>query len=262
VISIITYHRVALVPEEHDPRELATSPQLFEERMAYLARTGHQCVSLVEAVRRWREGEPQPRQGFVLTFDDGYRDLYRNVWPVLDRFGFGATVFLVAGCVGSQSDWEGQTGPSCAPMLSWAEARELARFGFTFGSHTLTHPRLTLLDDKRAWREIRQARVTIEDHLGVKVDLFSYPYGDFNAHIQRMVEESGHIAACGVDRGKWGIFNLWRAECASRESRVSFAFKVSGWYHQLLWLREESLLGGPLVRVLRRLRGTEITHQD
>lgn len=251
MISILLYHRIAQVSDQHDSRGLAVPPRLFERQMSYLHRAGYRCISLREAVRCRREGLRQPRKGFVLTFDDGYRDLYTNAWPILDRFGFTATVFLVAGRVGSQSDWEGQRGTSAVPLLSWTEGREFARLGLTFGSHTLTHPRLTLLNDERAMREIRQSKAIIEDHLGVQVDLFSYPYANFDARIQRMVAESGYIAACGVDRGAWGLFNLWRAECVSKESLLSFALKASGWHHQLIWFREQSLLGRLLRRTMR-----------
>lgn len=256
MISILLYHQIAQVPKQYDPLGLAVPPRLFEQQMAYLYRAGYRCLGLGEAVKYLRERKRQPRKSFVLTFDDGYQDLYYNVWPILDRFGFTATIFLVVGRAGCESDWEGQRGPSAAPLLSWTEARELAHIGFAFGSHTLTHPRLTLLDDKQAVREIQHSKAIMEDHLGVKVELFSYPYANFDARIQDMVAESGYIAACGTDRGAWGPFNLWRAHCASNGSRLSFALKADGWHHKLVWLREQSLLGRPLVRVFRCLRST------
>jgi peptidoglycan/xylan/chitin deacetylase (PgdA/CDA1 family) len=254
VISILLYHQIAQVPEQNDPRGLAVPPQLFEQQMAYLHQAGYCCLSLGEAVRYLQEGLHLPRKSAVLTFDDGYQNLHSNMWPILDRFGFTATIFLVAGRAGCWSDWEGQTGPYAAPLLSWAEARELAQAGFTFGSHTLNHPRLTLLDDKQAMHEIRDSKEMMEDHLGVKVDLFSYPCVNFDARIQRMVAKSGYIAACGIDRGAWGLFNLWRVGCLSKDSMLSFALKAGGWYYRRVWLREQSPLGRPLARLLRYMR--------
>lgn len=249
MISVLMYHQIAQIPAQHDLLGLTLPPQLFEQQMAYLHRAGYRSLGLDEAIRYWQKGRREPRKSFVLTFDDGYRDVYTNVWPILDRFGFTATIFLVVGRVGCQSDWD----EHAAPLLSWAEVRELAHSGFTFGSHTLTHPQLPRLDDKQVAREIRQSKAIMEDQLGVEVNLFSYPYTNSDLRIQRMVTESGYIAACGGDRGAWGLFNLWRAECVSKESRLSFALKADGWYHRLIWLREQSLLGRLLVRVYRYL---------
>jgi peptidoglycan/xylan/chitin deacetylase (PgdA/CDA1 family) len=229
--------------------------------MTYLYKAGYQCLRLGEALRCLQEGLPQPKRSFVLTFDDGYRDLYTTVWPILERFGFTATVFLVAGRAGCWSDWEGQSGPAAAPLLSWAEARELANLGLTFGCHTLTHPRLTDLDDRQARREIQESKLIIEDRLAVKVDAFSYPHHDSDARIMQIVAESGYNAACGGQRGGWEIFNLWRADCLRDEKRLSFALKADGRYYpriwQLIWLCERTHVGRTLfhkVRTLKRLR--------
>jgi peptidoglycan/xylan/chitin deacetylase (PgdA/CDA1 family) len=255
--TVFLYHRIAQLPEQHDPLGLAVLPELFEQQMVYLQQAGYQCLSLGEAVRRWRDGLAQPSKSFVLTFDDGYQDLYTNAWPVLERYGFTATVFLVTGRAGHESDWKGQTGPSAAPLLSWKEVRELSRLGLDFGSHTLSHPRLTSLDDEQAMCEILQSKAMIEDRSGVKIDLFSYPYSDFDNRIQRMVAESGYIAACGGDQGAWGLFNLWRAQCVNNEDWRSFSWKARGWHHRLIWLREQSCLGRPLRHIVRTFRESQ-----
>ena len=254
MLPILMYHSIAQVPEQYDPLGLAVPRKLFEQQMAALYRAGYRCLSLSDAVRRWRGGLSQPRKSFVLTFDDGYQNLYTEAWPILERYGFTATVFLVVGRMGRQSDWGQQVGPAATRLLSWAEARELSRLGVAFGSHTLTHPRLTLLDDARAEHEIRQSKALIEEHLGVGACLFSYPYGEFDTRIQRMVVESGYTAACGVDRGPWGLLNLWRAQCSSGTTLRAFGCKARGWHHRLIWLREQSCLRRPLRYVVRALK--------
>lgn len=238
VIPIFMYHQVGPIPEQHDPLGLATPPQQFERQMAYLYQKGYQCLSLGEAVYRLRTGQNQPEKSFVITFDDGYEDLYSTVWPILDKFGFTATIFLVAERVGGESDWEGQNGVSAGPLLSWGQIQELAARGFTFGSHTLTHPRLTSLEEKEAIRQLRHSKLILEDHLEVAVELFSYPYSDRSPHIQELVARSGYRAACGGDRGEWGLFNLWRAQCGRSENLLSFALKAKGWHEHFIRLHE------------------------
>jgi peptidoglycan/xylan/chitin deacetylase (PgdA/CDA1 family) len=254
MIPILLYHQIAEVPAEHDPLGLAVTPERFEQQMVYLYRAGYHCLSLTEAVHRLRHASPLLRKSFVITIDDGYRDIYTTVWPILDRYGFTATVFLVAGRSDCLSDWEGQCGLAAAPLLSWVQVRELASFGITFGGHTLTHPRLTTLDDEQALNEARQAKRLIEDNLRREVRFFSYPYHDYNDRIQGVVTEAGYDAACGGRRGRWGLFNLWRVDCKRNDNQLSFALKAGGKYHQYTWLREQTQCGRVLACTLRQLR--------
>lgn len=253
MIPILMYHQVAEVPRTLDPLGLAVPPAQFEQQMSYLARHAYLCLTLAEAVRHLREGGRPPAKSFVLTFDDGYRDAHLQACPILEKFGFTATVFLVAGRIGALSNWAGQEGARSGLLLSWAEARGLARRGFVLGSHTLSHPRLTRLDDQSAFEEIRNSRVLLQDHLDMQIDFFSYPYSNSNARIERLVESAGYIAACGGNSGPWSPFYLWRAPCLRDDTTVSFALKASGWYNRLIALRE-SAPGRLLRRSVRNLR--------
>lgn len=259
MIPILAYHQVAEIPKKLDPKCLAVTPDQFEQQMSYLTRNAYRCLSLPEAVRYIRKGERPPTRSFVLTFDDGYQDIHSVVSPVLERFGFTATIFLVAGRLGSPSNWVGQEGERSGLLLSWAEARELARRGFILGSHTLSHPRLSLLDDQSAIDEIRNSRVLLRDRLDIRVDLFSYPYCDTDARIEHLVQLAGYTAACAGDSGPWSLFHLWRTECRGDDTALAFSLKASGWYHKLIALRE-SIPGRLLRRSVRKLRGRPINY--
>jgi peptidoglycan/xylan/chitin deacetylase (PgdA/CDA1 family) len=235
---ILMYHQVAEVPRKLDPLGLAVPPAQFEQQMSYLARNGYLCLTLPEAVRHLRKGERAPARSFVLTFDDGYQNVHSRACPVLKKFGFTATVFLVAGRMGSPSNWAGQEGVRSGLLLTWAEAQDLARWGIILGSHTLSHPRLSLLDDQSAFEEIWNSRVLLQDRLDMQVDFLSYPYSSSDARIERLVESAGYTAACAGDSGPWSAFHLWRAPCLRDDTILSFALKASGWYHKLITLRE------------------------
>jgi peptidoglycan/xylan/chitin deacetylase (PgdA/CDA1 family) len=107
----------------------------------------------------------------VLTFDDGFRDFHTTALPVLQQYGFGATVFLPTVFIGNEP--RRFKGRDC---MTWNEVRELHEAGIEFGSHTVNHPRLCALDLEEVHTELEQSKVMIEDALGEAIHSFAYPY--------------------------------------------------------------------------------------
>jgi peptidoglycan/xylan/chitin deacetylase (PgdA/CDA1 family) len=102
---------------------------------------------------------------FCLSFDDAHPSWRDVVAPVLHEVGAPATFFLTTGLVGQ------------AGNLTWQDCRELHALGYAFGSHTISHRRLSDLTDAESVREIRDSRHEIEDELGAEVRDFAAPYG-------------------------------------------------------------------------------------
>jgi peptidoglycan/xylan/chitin deacetylase (PgdA/CDA1 family) len=240
MIPIFMYHQIADIPMNLDPLGNAIPPAQFEHQMSYLARNDYRCLTLPEAVRYLREGKRIPAKTFVLTFDDGYQDVHSKAYPILEKFGFTATVFLVAGHMGSLGNWWKKDGERSGLLLSWDEARHLAQRGFILGSHTLNHPRLSSQDDQSAFEEIRNSKILIQEHLDIPVDFFSYPYSDSDARTERLVESAGYTAACAGYMGSWGVFHMWRVPCVRGDTTQSFALKANGWYGKRTALREST----------------------
>ena len=116
---ILMYHSVSrLTP---DPNMVCTSPERFEEQMLYLKRRGLRGVAVRDLLRAEREGEAARLVG--LTFDDGYRDFLTEAVPIMESFGFQATVFAVVGKV--ENDWEHAYPPR--PRMQLLSAEELRR---------------------------------------------------------------------------------------------------------------------------------------
>ena len=94
----------------------------------------------------------------------------------------------------------------------------------------------------------------LEDGLGHAVRILSYPYGASDARVQRIAAETGYEAACGVDRGAWRLYNLWRMHCGPQETVGAWWWKLHGWPYRVNWLREETALGRPAQRMVRAIR--------
>ena len=94
-LPILTFHAI---DDELDV--LSFSPRVFRRGMARLREGGYRTVSLLEVVDCLRRGVPFPDRSFVITFDDGYQSVYDEAFPVLQRYGMSATVFLTVGDTG------------------------------------------------------------------------------------------------------------------------------------------------------------------
>jgi peptidoglycan/xylan/chitin deacetylase (PgdA/CDA1 family)/CelD/BcsL family acetyltransferase involved in cellulose biosynthesis len=97
---VFCYHRVN---DRNDPFLPATPTGVFEEEIRYVARH-HRVVSLTEMLHRLEDGPAEPV--IAVTFDDGYRDNFENAFPILERYGVPATIFLATGIIDSgESLW-------------------------------------------------------------------------------------------------------------------------------------------------------------
>jgi peptidoglycan/xylan/chitin deacetylase (PgdA/CDA1 family) len=171
----------------------------FESHLRWLAAKGFSSVPLSVAGRVFDAGltEPLPARSVVLTFDDGYRDNYDFAWPLLKRYGFTATIFLVSDAVGGYNHFDAGLPGDPVPMLSWEQVREMHAAGIAFGSHTCSHPdSLVHLDDERLGYELAASKATLEEGLNAEIDEFSYPHDQLDGRVEAAVEAAGYRLAC------------------------------------------------------------------
>jgi peptidoglycan/xylan/chitin deacetylase (PgdA/CDA1 family) len=180
-----------------------------------------------------RQGQPFPPRAFVITFDDGYRSVYDEAFPVLQSYGMLATVFVTVGertaarPVGRLPSLSGRS------MLAWHEIREMQQWGIDFGAHTLTHPDLTRLSLDCAEAEIRDSKAIIEDALGARVDCFAYPYGRYD---QRTREIAGKHFACacsdelGLVAADSDLYALERVDAYYLRTDRLFRVMLTEWF--------------------------------
>jgi peptidoglycan/xylan/chitin deacetylase (PgdA/CDA1 family) len=88
----------------------------------------------------------------------------------------------------------------CGP-ITWDQAREMAAAGIEIGSHTVTHPILTQLDQGRLEYELQQSRRRLEHVLDNEVALFCYPNGDYDSRVRGAVERAGYRLAVTTEGG-------------------------------------------------------------
>ena len=242
-IRALFYHRVS-----GDRDDLAVTPSRFREQMGFLAEEGFRVIDIVGASELLARGE-YPTNVIALSFDDGYLDVAQNALPVLEEFGFLATVFVVTGAADGRVkfSWYRREHP---PVMGWDDIVALdCDSPLRFEAHSVTHPRLPALSDDQARAEIVGSRAALEQRLGRRIRAFCYPSGLFGPRDRALVAAAGYDMAVscepGVNSSATDRFALRRIQIFPHDRLLDFRAKVAGAHDSPLFLRD----------VYRKMRG-------
>ena len=229
------YHRVVDRVNAPDPYRLCVTASEFEAHMKYLCDRRFQVISIEDVARATADREWPWAKPVVITLDDGYMDNYTYAFPILKKFGLKASIMLVISNIGGTNVWDQDSDTKGSPLLGRDEIQEMARYGITYGSHTLTHRALTELDDDEVWKELVESKSALEALTGSEINVFCYPYGRSTPRLHDMVMRTGYSAAIGIEQEEHTLFNLSRINSArTKNSSLLWRLKVSGVYYRLL----------------------------
>jgi peptidoglycan/xylan/chitin deacetylase (PgdA/CDA1 family) len=258
-VPILMYHSIADEDESkaHAYYRTKTSPARFAAQQKYLHERGYKTCSLAQAIQQLQKPTPAADKLVVITFDDGFGNFYQHAFPILNQYGFSATVFLPTAYIGDRP--VSFKGTDC---LTWEEVRELNRQGISFGSHTVTHPQLHELSRRKIQDEIVNSRKTIEEKLGCAVESFAYPYAfpQTDTDFKKMLRDALHLAGyqngvCTVvgraKRSSDPLF-LKRLPVNSCDDAALFRAKLAGAYD---WIAKSQYLAKTGKSYLRRSTG-------
>ncbi|MDA9929896.1 polysaccharide deacetylase family protein [Alphaproteobacteria bacterium] len=197
---ILMYHRFG----ENDYPTTNVRLEQFDDHLEVLANGDYNVWALEDIVDHFQKGLPLPDRTVAITIDDAYLSVYEEAFPRLQKYNFTATVFVATRPVDQ----------GLRRYMSWDQLREMQAAGFDIGSQTQTHPHMHRLsdDENRAELEISNKRFLAE--LGLRPNLFAYPYGEYDLDVIKITKEAGFIAAfgqnSGVAHGYNGFFELPR----------------------------------------------------
>lgn len=198
-LPILMYHAVdELTADVRYPKNFV-APEQFEAQMRALLAWGYTPISLDDWLA-YRAGACRvPAKPVIVTFDDAYRSVYVNAWPVLRRLAIPSTVFVVADRVGGTNDWE--RDERVLPLMSADEIRGLDAAGVIIGSHGATHRPLNRIPEAEAQDELQRSRQVLGALLGHPVRYLAYPYSNQSTRVRQLAREAGYDA-CVRGRGR------------------------------------------------------------
>jgi peptidoglycan/xylan/chitin deacetylase (PgdA/CDA1 family) len=217
------YHYISVPPADADTyrRDLSVTPENLDAQLAWLRENGYTAITLQHLLYHLTLGWPLPEKPIILTFDDGYADAYANAFPILQKYGFVGTFFII-------TDRITFGDPNYA---TWDQIVEMHNAGMDIQSHTRTHPDLRGLSEAQLLWQILGSKEAIEARTNKQVHFFCYPSGKYDANAIRALQQYGYWAAVTTEYGAThsldNLFTLKRIRIRATDTIETFVQKVT-----------------------------------
>jgi peptidoglycan/xylan/chitin deacetylase (PgdA/CDA1 family) len=212
-VPVLNYHQI----NNEDHNALTLSDTEFEAQINYLYQEGYNGISPGQLADYLQYGKPLPPKPVLITLDDGYEDNYRVAYPILQKYHFTATIFLITDFVGNYGKY-----------LTWNQISEMNDNGLSFEDHTLSHISLPKASDAEVRNQLVKSKEALEWRLGKKVEYLAYPGGEYDQRVIQLAKEAGYRAAFtvnfGRDRINSTLYTLNRIPIFGGESHTFFRF--------------------------------------
>src|ERR1700751_3712721 len=184
------------------------TPAAFEAQMKELKDHGITVISMQDLLA-WKRGEKNiPQRCAVITFDDGYKAQYEVAWPILKKYGYPFTMFIYT---------EGVRGGALGGggAITWEQLADMRDNGVDIEAHSATHQdmreghTITLVGpggkktrtkltgpqyEQWVHNEVVGSKELLEQRLGIKVNCFAVPFGNYNEHVKELARNAGYEA--------------------------------------------------------------------
>ncbi len=190
-LPILIYHYVEIVTDKRDTirKSLNIQPQTFEAQINTLKEAGYTFITPSEIVKI-ESGEQKVEKPIIISFDDGYRDFYTDVFPILKKNNVKAVAYIVPGFLDHLN------------YMYWNQVKEISASPLIeIGAHTMNHTSLNRLSVQAAAEEINQSKLVLELSLGRQITTFAYPYGHFTGQTVELVKSVGFTSALTTIEG-------------------------------------------------------------
>ncbi len=198
--TVLIYHKIG------DNRTPSTNVSIikFKKQMQYLHDEGYKVLSLKTLIQMMKNNITLPRKSVVLTFDDGYKTVFTNAFPVIQKYGYPITVFLPTEAIEKKYP----------DYMSMKQIKIMMKYGVDFESHSYSHPRMAYKPKNwsykqyKLWikRELDKSIRFFERYFGYKPYAFAIPYGEYNKTVINIAKKAGFSAILTQDPGSVSIY--------------------------------------------------------
>jgi len=226
-IPVLMYHSIS-----NSSFKLSVDINSFSRQMSFMHKLGYKGICLKNI------NEENEKKKFVITFDDGYKDIFQNAMPILEKFNFKATCFFVPNQIGKYNSWDSDFNKTEKVFLmDKNQINEWHSRGQEVASHTLDHEDLTRLNFDEKKDQILGPIDFFKKEFEIDIKSFSYPYGKYDDDSVKIAKKHYKFAVTTKrSRYKENLFDkllIPRVPINSNTSSFKFLLKILTFYEDL-----------------------------
>lgn len=182
--TVLMYHRF------NDSKYPSTSisSELFESHLQYLKKKNYSVLPITDLVDFFEQNNAFPKKTIFITIDDGYKSFYEYAFPLLLKYKFPFTVFISTDYISNNDK---------SDFMTWEMLKEIKAKGGSIQNHTSNHANLNEMDIKEIRKVVLECQKELDLKLGIKSDVFSFPYGMSSIKNETIIKEMGFKLAFG-----------------------------------------------------------------
>ena len=221
---------------------LSVSISNFDKQMKFMKNNSYKSINFEELDTL----EPKNKY-FIITFDDGYKDNVINALPILNKYSFKSTCFIVSDFIGNTNKWDAeQKNYFNKELLTKNDINEWLRHGMSIGSHGKSHKSLINLHPSEIQSEILNSKEAIENNIGSKINSFSYPFGHVNKISADNVKNIYNFAVTTIrsrfNTTKHKVNYIPRIHMSNNLSKFKLFFKLKTFYEDIKYNEKQLYL--------------------
>ena len=234
-IPILSYHSI-----DNKNYPISLKINFFENQLKYFKKKGYKSVDFNEIKKN------EDKQ-IIITFDDGYKDVFYNALPILKKYNFKATCFLVTNFIGKFNSWDEKINNyKKKELMNYQDINEWISNGMSIGSHSHSHSDLTKISEESLVKELEFSKKILEDKFGNINNIFCYPYGKVNKKVYSNVKKI-YDKALTTNRSRYDIsihdfYLIPRIDMGKNFSSFKIFLKLKTIYEDIKYTKNEIYL--------------------
>ncbi len=184
-VPIYMYHWIKEDTGGYEYPEMMVKPSELKKHFEYIANNSYDDLFVSEVSNVYKYKKP-----IVLTFDDGWQDVYANAYPLAKEYNVKFSMYVIKDLVGTPG------------YCTEDELMEMKESGLVeIGSHTITHRKLASLTKDEIYNELSESKKYLKESLGIDTNVICYPSGSFNSSVVKIANELGYELGLAMDGG-------------------------------------------------------------
>ncbi|WP_448571718.1 glycosyltransferase [Trichothermofontia sp.] len=189
-LPILSYTEVVLQDQTDFPDQISLVN--FEKQLRYLKEAGYYSLKVEDWGYSILENYPLKDRAVVLLFKECRKSFLEYAWPLIQDYGFSATLCIYGSEVGKSKTFDPFQKNQEISLIEWPQIRKLQSQGVSFAAYSMHRQLLTSLSPQKIWYEIQKSRSILESELAISMPIFVYPYGKSNAFIEYLAGVAGY----------------------------------------------------------------------